>query len=95
MIEDDADIEELFETQENYEEAVIPLMGCSYNQDNHAMFDSLKSRLLHGPAWTWIQDFDTKHDGRPAWKALQVHFEDISGQNRLKATAYSSIRCAE
>jgi hypothetical protein len=76
-----------YETREAYEEAVVPLQGHYYDIDNHTVFDSLKSRLLNGPAWTWIQDYDRKRDGRGAWKALQAHFEGIivdeSALNRL------------
>jgi hypothetical protein len=43
---------------------------------------------LIGPAWTWIQDYEKKRDGRGAWMALQAHFEGVSGQIRLKAAAY-------
>jgi hypothetical protein len=84
-----------YETQEAYEEAIVPLQGHYFDLDNHAVFDSLKSRLLNGPAWTWIQDYEKKRDGRGAWKALQAHFEGVSGQIRLKAAAYAAIKRAE
>jgi hypothetical protein len=87
--------DEEFDTQEDFEEAVVPLQGSYFDEDNHAVFDSLKSRLLNGPAWTWIQDYDTKQDGRAAWKALQAHFEGIGGQIRMKTAAYASIKRAE
>ncbi len=93
--QDIADNEEVFETQEALEEATIPLQGNAYDKDNNAVFDSLKSRLLNGPAWTWIQDFDRRRDGRGAWKALQSHFEGVGGQIRLKTAAYASIKRAE
>ncbi|MFN9980147.1 MAG: hypothetical protein ACK53Y_09550, partial [bacterium] len=63
----DGDPEDLYETIDEYEEAIVPLRGRYYDMDNRAVFDSLKSRLLNGPAWTWIQDYDSKRDGRSAW----------------------------
>jgi len=93
--EDPPEDDEEFATQEELEEAMVPLVGAYYDEDNHAVFDSLKSRLLNGPAWTWIQDYDTKRDGRGAWKALQAHFEGIGGQIRMKTAAYASIKRAE
>jgi len=89
------DNENEYETQEELELAMVPLKGAYYDEDNHAVFDSLKSRLLNGPAWTWIQDFDTKRDGRGAWKALYAHFEGVSRQIRMKTAAYASIKRAE
>jgi hypothetical protein len=89
------DNEDEYETQEELELAMVPLRGAYYDEDNHAVFDSLKSRLLNGPAWTWIQDFDTKRDGRGAWKALYAHFEGVSRQIRMKTAAYASIKRAE
>lgn len=89
------DPEDLFESLDEYEEALAPLRGMHYDLDNRAVFDSLKSRLLNGPAWTWIQDFDAKRDGRAAWKALQAHFEGVGSQLWLKNAAYSSIKRAE
>jgi hypothetical protein len=69
----EGDPEDTFETIDDYEEAIVLLVGPHFNIDNHMVFDSLKSRLLNGPAWTWIQDFDSRRDGRSAWKALQAH----------------------
>jgi hypothetical protein len=85
----------LFETIDDYEEAIVPLMGPHYDLDNHVVFDSLKSHLLNGPAWTWIQDFDPKRDSRSAWKALQAHYEGVGGQIQMKTAAYASIKRAE
>ena len=87
--------EDEYETQEELEAAMVPLRGAYYDEDNHDVFDSLKSRLLNGPAWTWVQDFDTKRDGRGAWKALHAHFEGVGGQIRMKTSAYASIKRAE
>jgi hypothetical protein len=66
-----------------------------YDEDNRAVFDSLKSRLIHGPAWTWIQDLDARRDGREVWKALNAHFEGVGSQIRMKTAVYASIKRAE
>jgi hypothetical protein len=51
--------------------------------------------MLNGPAWTWIQNYDTKRDGRSAWKTLKAHFEGVGSQIRLKTAAYASIKRAD
>jgi hypothetical protein len=66
-----------------------------YDSDNNAVFDSLKSFLLGGPHWTWIQGHEQRRDGRAAWLALKEHFDGPSSQIRLKASAYASIHRAE
>ncbi len=66
-----------------------------YPHNNRIVFDALKSRLINGPAWTWIQDFEIKRDGRGALKALQAHYEGVSGQIRMKTAAYAAIKRAE
>ena len=91
LVDDDGE----FDTQEALEEAMVPLLSSYYDEDNHAVFDSLKTRLLNCPAWTWVQDYDIKRDGRAAWKALQAHFEGTGGQIRMKTAAYASIKRAE
>jgi hypothetical protein len=89
------DEDEEFDTQEDLEEVMVPLQGPYFDEDNHAVFDLLISRILNGPAWTWIQDYDTNCDGHAAWKALQAHFEGVGGQIRMKTAAYASIKRAE
>jgi hypothetical protein len=91
----EGDPKDLFETLDEYEEAIVPLRGRLYDLDNRAVFDSLKSRMLIGPAWTWIQNYDVKRDGRSAWQALKAHFEGVGSQIRLKTAAYASIKRAE
>jgi hypothetical protein len=84
-----------FDSQEAFEEAIVPFGGNYFDEDNRIVFDALKSRLINGPAWTWIQDFENKRDGRGAWKALQAHYEGVSGQIRMKTAAYAAIKRAE
>jgi hypothetical protein len=55
----------------------------------------MKTTMLCLIAWTWIQDFDTKCDGRGAWKALHAHFKGVGGQIRIKTAAYASIKRTE
>jgi hypothetical protein len=84
-----------YDTQDAYEEAIVPFSGMFFDSDNNAVFDSLKSFLLGGPHWTWIQEYECRRDGRRAWLTLKEHFEGPSSQIRLKASAYASIRRAE
>jgi len=84
-----------FDTIDAYEEAIVPFSGPQFDQDNNVVFDSLKSYVLGGPHWTWIQDFERRRDGQSAWKALKEHFEGPSNQLRLKASAYAAIKRAE
>jgi len=84
-----------YDTIEAYEEAIVPFSGLQYDLDNNAVFDALKSYVLGGPNWTWIQDFEKRRDGRGAWLALKEHFDGPSNQIRLKAEAYAAIRQAE
>ena len=94
--EDETDIvPDDYDTQEAYEEAIVPFQGIQYDLDNNAVFDALKSYLLGGLNWTWIQDYERRRDGRGAWLALKEHFDGPSNQIRLKAEAYASIRRAE
>jgi hypothetical protein len=94
--EDDTDIiPDDFDTITTYEESIVPFSGIHFEMDNNAVFDSLKSHLLGGPHWTWIQDYEKKRDGRAAWKALVAHFEGTNNQIRLKAAAYAAIKRAE
>jgi hypothetical protein len=60
-----------YDTIGAFEEAIIPFSGPFYELDNNAVFDSLKSYILGGPHWTWIQDYERKRDGRAAWKTLK------------------------
>jgi len=69
----------------------LHLTGAAFALDNGAVFDSLKSYILAGPAWPWIQQFDRSRNGRAAWKALAEHYEGTSSQNRIKSAAYASI----
>jgi len=83
-----------FDSIVTYEEAIVPFSGPDFDLDNNAVFDSLKSYVLGGPHWTWIQDYERTRDGRAAWKALSEHFDGPSGLIRLKA-AYAAIKRAE
>jgi hypothetical protein len=84
-----------YATIEAYEEAIVPFSGAHYDVDDCMVFDSLKSYILGGPHWTWIQDFERTRDGRSAWLALKEHFDGPGNKIRLKAAAYAAIKCAE
>ena len=68
--------------------ATLPLTGPAYSLDNGTAFDTLKSYLLAGPAWPWIQHYDTFRNGREAWKVLTQHYGGTSSQNHIKSAAY-------
>jgi hypothetical protein len=80
---------------DTYKEAIVPFSGPSSEIDNNLVFDSLKSYVLGGPHWTWIQNFEKKRDGIVAWLALQAHFDGPSNHIHLKASAHASIRRAK
>jgi hypothetical protein len=84
-----------YATIEAYEEAIVPFSGAHYDVDNCMVFDSLKSYVLGGPHWTWIQDFERTRDGRSAWLTLKEHFNGPGSKIRLKAAAYAAIKRAE
>jgi len=84
-----------YETIDAYEEAIVPFSGMHYDADNNAVYDSLKSFLLGGPHWTWIQGHERRRDGRSAWLTLKEHFDGPNSQIRLKASTYASICRAE
>lgn len=46
------------------------LAGPEYSRNNGIVFDLIQSLTINGPAWPWIQNFQTTRDGRKAWKAL-------------------------
>jgi len=94
--EDPGDVDpEDFLTSEAYEEAIVPFSGIHFDIDNNAVFDSLKSFVLGGSHWTWIQDFERRRDGRSAWMALKEHFNGPGSKIRLKAAAYAAIKRSE
>jgi len=70
------------------------LLSCN-ELDNNVVFDSLKSYILGGPHWTWIQAYERQRDGHGTWKSLKEHFDGPSNQIRLKAVAYAAIKRAE
>ena len=47
----------------------VILHGTEYNRNNSVVYDLLQSFTLNGPAWAWINGFQSSHDGRRAWKA--------------------------
>jgi hypothetical protein len=84
-----------YATIEAYEEAIVPFSGAHYDVDKCMVFDYLKSYILGGPHWTWIQDFEQTRDGRSAWLALKEHFDGPGNKIRLKAAAYAAIKRAK
>ncbi len=50
------------------------------------MFNLIQSLTINGPAWPWIQSYQSSRDGRRAWKALVDTM-----QTRSKQECYDSI----
>jgi hypothetical protein len=91
---DDIDPQD-FTTLDAYEEATVPFSGAHYDIDKNAVFDAIKSFVVGGPHWTWIQDFERQCDGCSAWLALKEHFDGPGSKIHLKAAAYAAIKRAE
>jgi hypothetical protein len=70
---------------------ITPHAGLEYETDNGRVFDYLKSWTLNGPAWTWIQAFNTNRGGRAAWLALLEHYEGDALRDHVKDAAYLAI----
>ena len=58
----------------------LPLAGASYETDNSTVYRLLKSFLIDGPGWTWIEPFDAMENGRAAFQAWIDHY---NGQGEL------------
>lgn len=56
----------------------------SHDEDNQCIFNLLKSGLLNGMTWPWIQDFDLIHHGWGAWKALHTNLKASVGKYEWK-----------
>jgi hypothetical protein len=84
-----------FQTEHHRLKAVTPLMGVEFDEDNGWVFDILKSLLVNGPAWTWMQAYNNTRNGRQAWISLVNHFEGDAQRDRVKDHAYSSIAAAK
>lgn len=59
-------LRENYETDDAYKEAIVPFSGAHFKLDNNSVFESLKSYVLGGPHWTWIQGYECLRDGRGA-----------------------------
>jgi hypothetical protein len=67
------------------------LHGSEYNTNNGMVYDLLQSLTLNGPAWTWINAFQSARDGRSAWKSLMNFYEGDSAKMRNKQECYDAI----
>jgi hypothetical protein len=46
------------------------LAGPEYARNKGIVFDLIQSLTIGGPAWPWIQSYQSSRDGRRAWKAI-------------------------
>jgi hypothetical protein len=67
------------------------LAGPEYHRNNGIVFDLIQSLTINGPAWPWIQSFQSSRDGRKAWKSLTTYYEGNAMQTRTKQECYDSI----
>jgi hypothetical protein len=74
---------------------IAPLNGTEYEEDNGRVFDILKSLLINGLAWTWMQAYNSTRNGRQAWLALLTHFEGDAQRDRVKDQTYAAIAAAK
>jgi len=75
--------------------AITPHVGLEFETDNGRVYDYLKAWTLNGPAWTWIQSFNSARNGRAAWLALITHYEGDAQKDRVKDAAYTAIAQAK
>jgi hypothetical protein len=59
------------------------LHGTKYNRNNGIVYDLLQSLMLNGPAWAWINGYQSSRDGRRAQKALVTYYEGDSMSTKV------------
>lgn len=67
------------------------LEGHWYRQDNMRFWNEMKSYLIDGPGWAFVQQYDRTKDGRSAWNALILQAEGDATKNLRKQRAYAAI----
>jgi hypothetical protein len=71
--------------------AMMPLVGAHFVRDNHSLFDMLKSLVIDGPGWPFIQRYDSARNGRAAVIALRIQCEGRASVSLRKQQAYKRI----
>jgi hypothetical protein len=57
------------------------LAGPEYARNNGIVFNLIQSLTINGPAWPWIQSYQSSRDGRRAWKALVDTVHQLAHQD--------------
>jgi hypothetical protein len=70
------------------------LQGHWFMQDNSRLYNELKSYVIDGPGWAFIQQFDRTGNGRASWMALLTQAEGDATMNLRKQKAYAAINNA-
>lgn len=83
----DLEDEGLFKTQSVH-------FGEGYKSDNTKLWKRLKSCLLNTEPYAHISDFNITKNGRGAWKALLDMYQGSDYAERLKDSAFASLRQA-
>ena len=69
----------------------MPLVGLHFVRDNCWFYDLLKTLVIDGPGWAFIQSFDTRRDGRAAVLALRRQCEGTAATSLRLSQAYQRI----
>jgi len=63
------------------------LKGEVFRVDNGRVFTLLKQAIIGTNAWTWIEKFDKKQDGRKAMLSLRAHYDGPGEVEKRRAQA--------
>jgi len=66
-------------------------VGEHYRQDNQRFFDDLKTMMINGPAWPFVQKFNKKRDGRAAYFAVKEQAEGQTATATRRAKQYAIL----
>ena len=71
------------------------LTGPSFMVDNRRVWEIMKPLIHGGPAWSFLQKYDARSEGRVAYLALKAEAEGTSASTTRKAKAYQQIATAQ
>jgi hypothetical protein len=71
--------------------AMMPLSGAHFVHDNHSLFDVVKTLVIDGPGWPFIQSYDLTRNGRASIVALRIQCEGRASVQLRKQQAYKRI----
>ena len=91
----DAHLAATYETIESRLIACVELSGDLFRRDSGVLYDYLKTRVVDGDLWTFVQPFDRTRDGRKAWFALLNQAEGPAARSQLVSSAYKTMQTSE